>query len=137
LADTNVISGWMAADQPVMRWLLARRQEVAVSTVTLAEVRRGIEIRPTGKFRRQLERQFRYVMEEFSGCIWVFDEAAAFEWGRLMAEAQARGHPLPFDDSLIAAIARSMGAKVVTRDHQGFLGCARIDPWSELEYSAW
>jgi len=57
------------------------------------------------------------------------------EWGRLMAEA--RHHPIPFDDSLIGAIARSMGMKMLTRNAKHFPGCIAIDPWTGVERSAW
>ena len=137
LVDTNVVSARMSGDEVVVAWLSQHRDQVAISTFTLAEIRRGIEIRPEGKARRLLERSFERVFEDFQDCIWVFDEAAAFEWGRLMAEAQTRNHPLPFEDSLIGAIARSMGAKVVSGDKAGFAGCLRVDPWTGVEYPSW
>src|SRR5437867_10182520 len=98
LADTNVISAWMARQEPVMDWLRKHRAGTAISTLTLAEIRRGIELKPDSKARRQLERQYRLILQDYDGCIWVFDEAAAMEWGRLMAEA--RNHPIPYEDSL-------------------------------------
>jgi predicted nucleic acid-binding protein len=137
LADTNVLSAMMAGEQPVLDWLEAHEAEVAVSTLSIAELRRGIELKPHSKKRRELEREFRFVMEDFVGCIWVFDEPAAFEWGRLLAEAATRNRSLPFADSLIGAIARSMGAKVLSSDKTGFAGCARVDPGTGLEYSPW
>ncbi len=44
--------------------------------------------------------------------------------------AQANG-PLPLRDSLIAAIVRSRGHRIVTRDTKPFerLGCKVVDPW--------
>jgi predicted nucleic acid-binding protein len=137
LADTNVLSAKMAGAQPVLDWLEGHGAEVAISTLSIAEIRRGIELRRDGKARRDLEREFRFVMEDFEGCIWVFDELAAFEWGRLLAEAATKNRPLPFADSLIGAIARSMEAKVVSSDKAGFEGCARVDPWTGLEYTPW
>ena len=98
-------------------------------------MRRGIELKADGKLRRELERKFRYVMDDYRGAIFVFDEAAAMEWGRLMAEA--RNHPVPYEDSLIGAIARSVGLKVVTRNIKHFPGCDTIDPWTGTETSAW
>ena len=65
----------------------------------------------------------------------MFDEAAATEWGRLMAEA--RNHPLPFEDSLVGAIARSMGMKLLTRNIRNFPGCVTVDPWTGVERPAW
>ena len=116
LADTNVISDWMDLEKPVVEWLRDHRPETAITTLTLAEIRRGIELKADSKARREMERNFRFILEDYEGCIWVFDEAAAMEWGRLMAEA--RNHPIPYDDSLIAAIARAMGAKMVTRNYR-------------------
>jgi toxin FitB len=135
LADTNVISDWMRGAESVTQWLVERKGEVAVSTLTLAELRWGIELKQDSKARRELERKFEWILEDYEGLIWLFDEAAAFEWGRLMAEA--RLHPLPFDDSLIAAIARSMSATVVTRNVKHFPGCRTVDPWTGKESAAW
>lgn len=135
LADTNVVSDWMREVEPVTIWMAAHENEIAVSTFTLAELRRGIELKSPGKARRALEQQFQFILDNFQGCIWLFDEAAAFEWGRLMAEA--KNHPLPFDDSLITAIARSMGATVVTRNQKHFPGCRTVDPFTQRELPAW
>ncbi len=134
LADTNVISDRLKGEQPVLEWLRAHPDQVAISTLTIAELRRGIELKPDGKARRELERQSRFVMEDFNGAIWLFDEAAAMEWGRLMAEC--RQHLPPYDDSLIGAIARAMGAKMVTRNLRHFPGCVTVDPWTGLERPA-
>jgi toxin FitB len=94
LADTNVAAAWMAQQEPVHGWLDQRRAEVAISTITLAEIRRGIELRGDTKARRELERDYRFLLQDFSERIWLFDEAAAGEWGRLMAEAQTKHHSL-------------------------------------------
>ncbi|MDW8310828.1 MAG: PIN domain-containing protein, partial [Verrucomicrobiales bacterium] len=106
-----------------------------LSTLTLAEMRRGIELKDEGKARRRLERLFRFVLEDFRDAIFVFDEAAAVEWGRLMAEA--RHQRIPYDDSLIAAIARSCGLRVVTRNRKHFPGCPTVNPWTGEEFEAW
>lgn len=135
LADTNVISDSMRESAAVTEWLGAHLAEVAISTLTLAELRMGIEMKREGKARRELERNFEWILEDYEGRIWLFDEAAAFEWGRLMAEARA--HPPPFDDSLIGAIARSMSAIVVTRNVKHFPGCRTVDPWTGKESAAW
>ena len=130
-----ILKYWMNGERPVVDWLETHPQQIAISTFTLAEIRRGIELKPASKARRELERKFRFVVEDYEGCIWVFDEAAAIEWGKLMAEA--RNQPIPFDDSLIGAIARSMGAKMLTRNIRHFPGCITIDPWTGLEHPAW
>ena len=135
LLDTNVVSDWMRGESAVVDWMAAHEAEVAISSLSIAELRRGIELKAAGKARRDLEREFGCVMEFFEEAVWVFDEATAIEWGRLMAEA--RTHPLPFDDSLIGAIARSMTATVVTRNVKQFPGCRTVDPWTGKESAAW
>jgi len=108
---------------------------VAISTLTLAEIRRGIELRSPGKVKRQLERIYGFILEDYREAIFAFDESAAMEWGRLMAEAC--DHLVPYDDSLIAAIARSCGLAVVTRNLRHFPGCATVDPWTGSEHAIW
>src|SRR4051812_26606737 len=102
LADTNTLSDVMRGEESVRTWFLARPGEVAISTLTMAQLRAGIELKSESKRRRELERAFQFVMEDYSGAILVFDEAAAFDWGRLVAEA--KNHPVAYDDSLIGAI---------------------------------
>jgi predicted nucleic acid-binding protein len=131
LADTNVISDAMRREAPVVEWLAAHPHEIAICSLSIAEIRLGIESKPDGKSRRDLERKFGFIMEAFEGCVWTFDEAAAFEWGRLIASA--RNRPIPFGDSLIAAITRSMGATVLTRNTRDFPACTCIDPWTGAE----
>jgi toxin FitB len=135
LADTNTVSDFFRAGNPVKQWFTDHHGQVGISTLTLAEIRRGIELRPPGKTKRQLERIYGFILEDYREAIFVFDELAAVEWGRLMAEA--RSQPLPYDDSLIAAVARSCGLKVVTRNLRHFPGCATVDPWTGSEYPIW
>jgi predicted nucleic acid-binding protein len=56
------------------------------------------------------------------------DTRAAAIWGELTAQAEG---PLPLRDSLIAAIVRSRGQRIVTRDTAPFerMGCKVIAPW--------
>ena len=49
LADTNVLIAKMAGVQPVLDWLEAHETEVAVSTLSVAEIRRGIELKRHAK----------------------------------------------------------------------------------------
>ena|SRR5438105_2039872 len=135
LADTNSVSDFFRANNPVKAWFAQHRGEIGISTLTLAEIRRGIELRSEGKIRKKLETAYRFILEDYRGAIFAFDEGAAAEWGRLMAES--RNHPLPYDDSLIAAIARSCSLKVLTRNIKHFPGCITINPWDSVEHTAW
>ncbi len=127
LANTNSVSDYYRADNPVRNWFLRHRGEIGISTLTLAEIRRGIELKGDSKARLALERQYTFILQDYHHAILAFDEAAAAEWGRLMAEA--RSQPIPYDDSLIAAIARSRELTVVTRNEKDFPGCQTANPW--------
>lgn len=61
-------------------------------------------------------------------CVLNFDTRAAAIWGELTAQAKG---PLPLRDSLIAAIVRSRGQRIVARDTAPFerMGCKVVDPW--------
>lgn len=90
-------------------------------------MRRGIELKADPKARAKLERIYDFILEDYREAIFVFDEAAALERGRLMAES--RNALPPYDDSLIAAIARSSGLTVVTRNERHFPSVATVNPW--------
>ena len=100
LADTNAISDYFRPGNPVKDWFARHPGEIGISTLTLAEMRRGIKLKGDTKARRELERLFKFVMEDYHEAIFAFDEAAALEWGRMMAQA---GNTIPYDDSLIGA----------------------------------
>ncbi len=91
-------------------------------------MRRGIELRGQRKGRRELEAAFKFITEDYRDAIFAFDEAAAVEWGVMMAQAK---QPISYDDSLIAAIARSYELTVVTRNGKHFIGCNTVNPWKD------
>ena len=126
IADTNVVSDYFHPGNPVKAWFARHRGEVGLTTLTLAEMRRGIELKGDTKARARLERLYRFVIEDYRETIFPFDEAAAAEWGRMMVTA---AHPIPYDDSLIGAIARSRQLVIATRNVKHFPGCATTNPW--------
>ena len=128
IADTNVVSDYSRPGNPVKDWFARHRGEVGITTITLAEMRRGIEMRGDIKARTRLEKLFGFVIEDYRDAIFGFDEAAAAEWGRMMATTD---RPIPYDDSLIAAIARSRELTVVTRNEKHFPGCKTANPWKD------
>ena len=127
LLDTNVVSELTKSvpDAKCLAWLAARPADCAISTVTLAELRYGIERLPNGKRKAGLERDFAFLCEDYAGRFFEFDGPAATEWGRYAAELEAEAGPdwwkyYDFRDTQIAAIAREYGLKVVTRNAKHF-----------------
>jgi len=94
LADTNTVSDYFRPGNPVKEWFATHRGEIGISTLTLAEMRRGIELKGDTKARFALEPIFDFVLEDYREAIYVFDEAAAAEWGRMMAESKNQADPL-------------------------------------------
>jgi toxin FitB len=137
LLDTNIATerAKVEPDGACSAWLEAHRGQCLFSAVTLAEIRYGIERLPEGKRRRALEREYRFLPEDYRGRILPFDQAAASEWGRDAAELEARYGAAwwkQFDlrDTQIAAIARASGLVVATRNEKVFPFVATENPFA-------
>ena len=69
--------------------------------------------------------------EDFAGRVLPFDSEAAIAYADVFSARRRAGRPTATADVMIAAIARTKGASVVTRDIGDFEDCgvALIDPW--------
>ena len=91
ILDTNVLSALMheAPDANVVTWLDRQpRTSVWTTSVTLFEVRFGLQIMPTGKRRSLLMQAFESVLDRMGQRIASFDAAAAEEAADLTAARQ-------------------------------------------------
>lgn len=137
--DTNVVSELMRANpsRDVVEWLDGQHtRDLFVTSVTEAEIRAGVAILPEGARRRGLlaatERAFGNF---FAGRVLSFDSSAARVYAEIFATRQAIGRPLSLADGQIAAIARSRGMVVVTRNLGDFKGAGvdLVNPWATTE----
>lgn len=121
-------------DPVVVAWLDSQPPEsIWTTSITVFEVRFGLEILATGRRRRSLEEAFGKALEEdFEGRIIPFDEAAAQSAGRIAADRRRLGRSIEIRDVQIAGIAAARKAAVATRNLRHFegLGLELIDPWS-------
>ena len=135
--DTNVVSELMkAAPWPaVALWLDARpRGAVLISAITEAELRVGVALLPAGRRRDGLAAAVEIMMaEEFAGRVAPFDSPAAKAFAAIVADRRSAGRPIAIPDAQIAAIARSRGAAIATRNVADFEGCGVgvINPWDD------
>lgn len=136
ILDTNVVSEIMR-DQPtphVLKWVDSQpNSSIFATSITEAEILAGIAVLPAGQRRRHLSSAADRVFGSLlSDRILPFDRNAASEYASIMSSRRLAGAPISQFDCQIAAIARSSGASVATRDVRGFLGCGVevIDPWS-------
>lgn len=133
--DTNVISEIMRErpDERVMAWLGRQKTlHLAVTTLTLAEIQRGLKRLPAGARRRKLEANFaEFIARGFEGRILSFDEQAAATYGEVCAQRESKGlHADPLD-LMIAAVAKDADASLATRNTGDFSHCGirLINPW--------
>ncbi len=128
LLDTNILSEAVKArpSPSLTRWLESQAdRDLFVTTLTIAEIWRGILESPRGKRRRDLEAWFAGPTGPqalFQGRILSFSEEAAIEWGRMMAEGTASGRPRSALDTMIAATAAANGCIVATANERHFEG---------------
>ena len=133
--DTNVLSEFSRSQGPDERvdlWLRRTPEEsVFASVLTFAEVRRGIELLPTGKRRAELERWQSDLEGSFANRLLPVTKAIGDRWAITSAKTQRGGVSLAIIDGLIAATASVHELTLVTRNVKDFaaLGVAIVNPW--------
>jgi len=131
--DTNVISETLkkAPDEAVIAWLVRYDAELALPTVTIAEIAFGIQkIRPDQRAER-LEQGLSHWRRRFADRIFGLTEEAALAYGEIMGAAVRQGRAMSAPDGMIAAIAQVNGGRLATRNLSDFgvSGLQLISPW--------
>lgn len=113
LLDTNTASYVIKGNVPRVRERLLKipTTDVAISTITEAELRCGVARLPAAK-------RLAVVVEEFLKFIDIrpWDSDAAREYAALRADVEQRGRPIGNLDLMIAAHALALGTVLVTND---------------------
>jgi toxin FitB len=134
LLDTNIICNVtkLAPSEALIAWMSEQADEnLFISSLTVAEILRGVLEKPVGKKRKLLERWFggpEGPQALFAGRVLPFDEKAGPIWARLMAEGTVTGQPRSPLDMIIAAIAEANGCVVVTDNQKHFAGVRTLNP---------
>ncbi len=134
--DTNVISELMRRepDAAVMAWI--GEQPIAgvfTTTLTQAEIFYGLALMPEGRRRDDLLAAARPMFEiDLAGRVLPFDTDAAAAYPEIAAGRKQAGRPISQIDAQIAAIVRSRGARLATRNVADFADCGItvVNPWS-------
>ena len=134
--DTNVLSALMQdrTDPVVLRWANALPAEAGWTTsITLFEIRFGLERLAAGRRRRVLEESLEGLLAgPLHGRVLPFDEISARAAGTLAAEAERQGRSIEIRDTKIAGIVFARRATLATRNLKHFLetGIDLVDPWA-------
>ncbi len=134
LLDTNIIGNVTkpAPSANLVIWMAEQAdQDLFISALTVAEIRRGVLEKSAGKKRRELERWFsgpEGPQALFADRVLPFDEKASLVWAQLMAGGTATGHPRNPLDMIIAAVAEANDCIVVTDNERDFAGLKFVNP---------
>jgi len=132
--DTNVLSALMqeTPDAKVIRWLDQQsRTSVWTTSVTILEIRFGLQIMAAGRGRSTLLKAFEVLLDKMGHRVAPFDDDAAAQAADLMALRQRKGRPVELRDTMIAGIVVSRHATLATRNvvHFEDLSVPVINPW--------
>ena len=134
--DTNVISELFRSepDARVVGWLESLTGEVAITSVTLAELLAAVRRLPDGRRRTELWSRIEATVEPYrqTRAVLTFDAAAAERYAEIFAAREVAGLPISTADAQIAAICRVHHATCATRNVKDFVhtGIDLVDPWN-------
>ena len=132
LLDTDVLSESSnpQPDERVMDWLDAHEHETALSTISLGEIVKGIELLPSGRRKNEIAAWFERLEKWGENRLLPPTAQVMREWGHLCARHQRKGRRLPVLDSLIAATALTHDLTLVTRNTSDYPPeVSLINPW--------
>jgi len=133
--DTNVVSEIMLPkpDARVTRWLDQQpRTSIWTTSVTVFEIRFGLETMPMGRRQASLAASFeRWLVDVVEQRIAIYDETAARVAASLAAQREKRGRPGELRDTMIAGITLASHATLATRNVKHFEDIAKsvVNPW--------
>ncbi len=135
LLDTNVLSELRRPrpEPKVVAFVAAQPLELMfVSSVTLAEIRFGIELVSDANRRAELSEWLTHkVRPMFTQRILPVSEDIMFKWRLLVEDGRKSGHTFTQPDLIIAATGLHHGLTVVTRDTADYAKTrvALLNPW--------
>ena len=105
-----------------------------LTAISLAELLFGIALLDEGRRKREMSEAVQTTVDErFGARVLSFDAQCAETYASLMSQARRRGLAIAISDGQIAAVAKSRGFAVATRDIGPFVaaGLSVINPWED------
>lgn len=135
--DTNVLSAMMLVQPEIkaVEWLNRQpHTSIWTTSVTVFEIRSGLETMPLGKRRAEKAEVFeRLLARVIDHRVAIFDEGAANRAAEIFAGGQRKGRPNELRDTMIAGIVLANHATLATRNVKHFEDIAKwvVNPWEE------
>ena len=137
LLHTNILSELRRPkpERKVLAFVAAQPLELLyISTVTLAEIRFGIELLPDIARRSELNDWLAHkVRPMFEQRVLAITEDIMLKWRLLLEDGRKMGHTFSQPDLIIAATALHHGLTIVSRDTSGYkrAGVPVHNPWTD------
>ena len=137
ILDTNVVSEVMKKRpaEAVLTFLDRHAEEsFHLTTITVAEIWAGVHAKADSAQRDDLSERAKIMFEMFRGRVLPFNEIAETHFGGIVGAAKRHGETIHFADGAIAALAKTHGAIIATRDMRPFqqAGLDVINPWESI-----
>jgi toxin FitB len=134
LVDTNV---WSELTKPhgdpvVLAWLEANDDDLALSTLVIAEIRYGIELLGPSPKRPFLEAWLDGLQSRYYSQTWHFDSRDAYCYGHVAAMPDVTERKPQVIDIQLAAQALARDCPIATRNLKDFewTGVKLVNPWN-------
>jgi predicted nucleic acid-binding protein len=137
LLDTNILSELRRPkpERKVLEFVAAQPLELLyISTVTLAEIRFGIELLPEVARRSELNDWLAHkVRPMFEQRVLAITEDIMFKWRLMVEEGRKVGHTFSQPDLIIAATGQHHGFTIVSRDTADYVKAqvTVVNPWTD------
>ena len=135
MLDTNVISESLrpTPESNVLDWIDTQAIETLyLSAITVAELRFGAALLPTGKRKAKLQNSLENkLLPLFADRVLPFDIAVTEAYAEVMSQARIAGKAISTADGYIAATAAANNMIIASRDTSPFIaaGLDVVNPW--------
>ena len=122
LVDTNVWSETLKKEPApcVIAWMRQHEPSLYISTVTIGELKYGIDRLAEGKRKRAFQTWLSTLTARMKGRVLNYNTSVATVWGQLQAKCERKGIRLASLDSQIAATALRHALIIATRNEKDF-----------------
>lgn len=122
LVDTNIWSETLkkVPNTLVVDWLRKNEPSLYISTITVGELRFGIERLEDGKRKVAFQNWLSTLTDRMKGRVVSYNASVATVWGQMQAKCERNGIRLTSMDSLLAATAIRHSLVIATRNEKDF-----------------